>query len=421
MIINKLILTLVGISDRKKLQILDNKEKHIRTLYRDLLNDKDFDKLELELKTPNIFQVLDISRTEIRHSNFLGWLLNVNGNHGIGKLFLLKFIREIATSETLNDLDELDIFSLNFDNVEIRREWKDIDLLIIFDTLVVCIENKIDTKDHSNQLAKYYKIVNEHFKNKKKAFVYLSPFGDEPTSKFGKENYTVYSYDQIVKQLEIITQIHGNSLNPKVLQYINDYITNLKREIMKNDKLNELAGKIYKNHKDLIDFIIENKPDLASDLYPVFEKYLKNKGMIIGSKNKGYVKFLTPKLNELIPRKGEGWPLKENFSFEIDFFWSKKNNIIFKTVIPPGNNEIREILKKAIENVDGAKKPEGKKWLVHFQYDWKFNKEMHIDEINEKEIFDNLDKEWNNISKIIDKVEKAILEQEQNLKKYVNK
>ena len=142
---------------------MKTEEKNIRKLYRYLLNNVDFEKLELELKTPNIFQILNISRTEIRHSNFLGWLLDPNGNHGLGKLFLLKFIREVATSEIATEIDELEISDLNFDNVEIRREWKDIDLLILFDTTVVCVENKIDSKDHSNQLLKYKEIVKDNF------------------------------------------------------------------------------------------------------------------------------------------------------------------------------------------------------------------------------------------------------------------
>ena len=37
-------------------------------------------------------------------------------------------------------LKELDIEKINLDNVEIRREWKSIYLLIILDDLVVCIE-----------------------------------------------------------------------------------------------------------------------------------------------------------------------------------------------------------------------------------------------------------------------------------------
>ena len=49
-------------------------EKNIKQLYDKLLKDEDFDKLDLGLKNPNIFQILRISKNEIRHSNFLSWL-----------------------------------------------------------------------------------------------------------------------------------------------------------------------------------------------------------------------------------------------------------------------------------------------------------------------------------------------------------
>lgn len=399
---------------------MKTKDLEIRELYRELLNNNDFEKLELELQTPNIFQILNISKAEIRHSSFLSWLLDANGNHGLGKLFLLRFIRDIATSDMATELDELEISDLNFDNVEVRREWKNIDILILFDSLVICIENKIDSKDHSNQLLKYKKIVDENFPKKKKAFVYLTPFGEEPTSKFGKENYTLYSYEKIVEHLDRVLDIHGKSLSQTVNQYISDYSTNLKRELMKNDELNELAGKIYKNHKELFDFIIENKPDLAWQLYPVFEKWFKSKGLIIGSKNKGCIKFLTPELDKIIPRKGNGWPLKECFLFELDFYWNKKNKTLFKTVIAPCDKDIQNVLRKALENVKGFKKPSGEKWLVHFQIDWKFVKENFLDEIDEKTIFEILDNEWERISEIVYSVEKEIIKLKDELASNIN-
>lgn len=111
-------------------------ESDVRHKYRSLINDIDFDKLELGLKTPNIFQILSVSRNEIRHSNFLGWLLNPNENHGLGKLFLTKFLRGISISDIASELDEFNIEELNFNTVEIRREWKNIDLLLIFESLV---------------------------------------------------------------------------------------------------------------------------------------------------------------------------------------------------------------------------------------------------------------------------------------------
>ena len=392
------------------------KETEIREKYRTLLNDLDFDKIELELRTPNIFQILNISRTEIRHSNFLSWLLDPNGTHGLGKLFLTKFLRELATSEIATDLDEFEIEELNFNNVELRREWRNIDLLIIFDTLVVCIENKVDSQDHSNQLSKYRAIVDETFKKHKKVFVYLTPTGEQPTVIKERQFYAPYSYENIIDQADRVLQIHGNSLNSGVYQYISDYLTTLKRELMKNDTLNELAVKIYKNHRELFDFVFENKSDIATELYPIFVNKIQKSGWVVGSKNKGYARFLTKTLDPIIPRKGQGWPMKECFLFEIDFLWYKKRPV-FKTVISPSDTEIQDIFCKAMENISGHKKPSGKKWLVHFQHSWKFETE-DMTEVDEGDIMKILDAEWTTISDIVNKVETELLKHKEELDKH---
>ena len=55
----------------------------------ELMQDNEsFEKLSKWSNSVNIFDVLKISRTEIRHSNILGWLLDANENHGIGDSFL---------------------------------------------------------------------------------------------------------------------------------------------------------------------------------------------------------------------------------------------------------------------------------------------------------------------------------------------
>lgn len=393
-------------------------KQEIREKYRHLLNDLDFDKIELQLKTPNIFQILNISRAEIRHSNFLAWLLDPNGTHGLSKLFLTKFLRDIATSEIASDLDEFEIEELNFNNVELRREWKNIDLLIIFDTLVICIENKIDSQDHSDQLAKYRAVVNESFKKHKKVFVYLTPTGEDPTTAKEREFYAPYSYEEIIEQADRVLKIHGKSLNSGVYQYIADYLTTIKRELMKNDELNELAVKIYKNHRELLDFVFENKSDIALELYPLFVEQITQSGWVMGSKHKGYARFLTKKLNDIIPRKGQGWPQKENFLFEIDFIWAKKK-AVFKTVISPGDEEIQKIFSKALENIPGHKKPYGKKWLVHFQHSWKFETE-ELTEVDETEVKSNLKAEWQTITDIVNKVEAELLKYTDELKRLAN-
>jgi len=390
-------------------------EKEIREKYRTLLNDLDFDKIELELRTPNIFQILGVSRTEIRHSNFLSWLLDPNGTHGLGKLFLIKFLRELATSEIATDLNEFEIEDLNFNNVELRREWKNIDLLIIFDTLVVCVENKMDSKDHSNQLSKYRKIIDETFKEHKKVYVYLTPTGELPKEIKEREFYVTYSYEHIIDHADKVLKIHGNSLNTGVYQYIFDYLTTLKRELMKNDTLNELAGKIYKSHKELFDFIWENKPDGEAELNSIISDKTRQSDWIIGSKSKGFVRFLTKELDPIIPRKGKGWAQKECFLFEIIFARNRKN-ATFQTCISPSDPAIQEIFCKALENIPEFGKPTGK-WLVHFQYSWKFDTTDMI-VVDEKEILKMLDLEWGKITDIVNKVETELLKYKDELEKY---
>ena len=140
----------------------------IKLNYSKLIKDINFDRLDLELKNPNIFQILKISNTEIRHSNFLSWLLDPSQSHKIGDIFLKRFLREIFSSEKFEKLDQIDVEGMNLSNIQIYREWKNIDILIILDEIVVCVENKILTKEHSNQLERYRKIIEENFPDFKK-------------------------------------------------------------------------------------------------------------------------------------------------------------------------------------------------------------------------------------------------------------
>lgn len=128
-----------------------------------LLNDPDFERLELDIRKPNIFSILDISKTEIRHSNFLAWILDPNENHGLKNLILVRLLRDIFSDDKVSDYTQFDIEFLNFNNVEIRREWKHIDILVLIDKVVLAIENKISSTDHTNQLERYEKIIKKEF------------------------------------------------------------------------------------------------------------------------------------------------------------------------------------------------------------------------------------------------------------------
>ena len=118
--------------------------EELENLYKKFLEDSNVEDIKMSIgaESPNIFKILRVANTEIRHSNFLSWLLDPKGNHNLNEAVLSKFLQEIINSSDNFD-ESITLDDIGIKNVEIRREWENIDLLIILDEYVVCIENKI--------------------------------------------------------------------------------------------------------------------------------------------------------------------------------------------------------------------------------------------------------------------------------------
>ena len=389
-------------------------KESLKSRYDSLLKDEDFDKLDLGLKNPNIFQILRITRNEIRHSNFLSWLLDPGQSHKLGDIFLKRFLREVFSSDKFGEIDQVDVEGMDLTSVEIQREWKNIDVLIKLDNVVVCVENKVLSKEHSNQLKRYKDIIEHQFPNHRQTFVYLTPEGDSSESE--SETYEPISYEFIVNTLERIISVYGESLNRQVKNYIKDYITIIKRELMGTDKLTELSKKIYQNHKELFDFIIDHKPDVLDDVKSIFENQIEKRGWILGSKGKGYLRFTTQTISELtyINTSSNGWRNKESFLFEFVLNPSK-NRMNSKTVIAPSDPQYETSrLSEIFMEIDGFKHPSGKKWLVNYQklVRFPFTK---LDDLSQEEIEFEFDKILNGFAPIVELVEAKFFEYQDEL------
>ena len=253
-------------------------------------------------------------------------VLDPSQSHKIGDIFLKRFLREVFSSDKFEKIDQIDVEGMNLQNVKIYREWKNIDILIVLNETVVCVENKILTKEHSNQLERYKKIIEENFPKMKKIFVYLTPFGE--ISENEGDNYEPISYVFVVETLERILKVYNSSLNDLVKTYIKDYIIMIKRELMKTDESVELSKKIYQNHKELLDFIYENKPDLTDNFCKIVREEIKQRGWIEGSYSKKYIRFYTEKIKDLIyynKTKKNGWNKNESFLFEFSVYPPSEN------------------------------------------------------------------------------------------------
>ena len=392
----------------------------IKKNYDKLLKDEDFDKLDLGMKNPNIFQILRITKNEIRHSNFLSWLLDPNQSHKLGDIFLKRFLREVFSSDRFNDVEQVDVEGMDLSKVEVLREWKNIDVLIKLNDVVICVENKVLSKEHSNQLKRYREIIQNDFPDEKQIFVYLTPEGDESENE--TDSYEPISYEFVVDTLERIISVYGESLNQQVKNYIKDYITIIKRELMETDELTELSKKIYSNHKELFDFIYEHKPDVLDDVKSIFEEQIKNRGWILGSQGKVYLRFTTPKISELtyINENSNGWRKKESFLFEF-VLNPKKNRMNTKTVISPSDsNYDTERLSEILMELDGFGEPSGKKWLCNYQKlnSFPFSK---TDDLSREEIEKKFNKILDEFSPIVDLVESIFENNREELTRMKNK
>ena len=107
----------------------------------------------------NLFTILQVSRKESAHSNFLAELLNPMGKHGQRTLFLEKFVRLCERGEGRTSPEAIDVSSWA-EKVTVAREATIFngrcDLLIYAPNhLCVLIENKIDAVEEETQLVRY--------------------------------------------------------------------------------------------------------------------------------------------------------------------------------------------------------------------------------------------------------------------------
>lgn len=236
-----------------------------------LLDIECLDELSFWTSRFNLFDVLKISRTEIRHSNILAWLINANENHGFGDQFIKRIVQQIVENDEEGKYDIFQLLLLDFYNFTIYREWKNIDILIVSekDKIAIAIENKVGAHEHSNQLNRYRKILEKDYHGYQRIFVFLTPDGEEPSD---VENWSVLTYKDVLEILETIKD--KVELLPDVELLIRNYMETLRRDIVEDQRLIEICNKIYSKHKKALDLIYENRIDGRNQITEILKNTL---------------------------------------------------------------------------------------------------------------------------------------------------
>jgi len=131
-----------------------------------VVNNFELEKLEEILAQFNLFDAIGAVRVELRHSDFLSFLLDPNATHGLADAFLQRLLQTVILNAGekalgINPID-LDVWDLN--DTLVLREWENIDILLLNTTckFVVAIENKVLAKEHSSQLRRYRETLAKH-------------------------------------------------------------------------------------------------------------------------------------------------------------------------------------------------------------------------------------------------------------------
>lgn len=306
----------------------------------------------------NMFDVLKISRTEIRHSNMLGWLLNPNENHGMGDVFLKGILQRLVENDSDGRYDVFNVLLMDFYTFSVIREWKNIDILLTSteEKTVVAIENKVGSHEHSNQLNRYRNILEKEYPDYNRMLVFLTPDGENPSD---VENWDVLTYSDVIDVLESATlQI---KILPDVDLMIKNYIDVVRRDIVEDQQLIDICNKIYNKHKKALDLIFENRIDGKTQLTDAIKDTLcrlSEEGLIIYDESWGY-NFRTEAMDKYLPLLDEA--ISSWGSTNIYSYWFNVRDDRFYGIFELAGNNVPEESMKKMQAITDVLKPNDKR------------------------------------------------------------
>lgn len=287
----------------------DNAGLQLQALENFVLDNNDLRELENRVGRFNVFDALGVIRTEIRHSNFLAWLLDPSESHGQGTLFLRAVLMDLLwnSDPSQRPFSPVELDGAEMMGVEVRREWNHIDLLITCEApqLVIAIENKIDSGEHSNQLQRYEDTIATEFANVPKSrrmFVFLTTDGEEASD----EDWVSYSYADLHRVLSRVRNNYTMSIGEDVQVFLNHYLSMIGSRFMEDAKIAELCRRIYRNHRQAIDLVMEYAETPKSKFVEATAMALSNDAgrWTVIRKAGNYVEFVAAEWRNLFPPIG---------------------------------------------------------------------------------------------------------------------
>ena len=312
----------------------------------------------------DLFQVIRPSLWEYEdvHSNIIAWLLDPQQNHNLGQCFLGKFLsRTASTAEALGmpTITPATIQQMDWSRTEIRREWRNIDILILnHEARVACaIENKINAHegldaDGVSQLTRYRKTLEQEFPSFTTYLLFLDIKRGSPSDK-ERPFWVPENYSTVLDLVEGTLQDDSIALDEPVRVFLQQYANTLRRRFMpETQEIAELARQIYLKHRTAIELINKYKPDFAEETKSILrEAIAQHKLLQFDSEGPNIIRVRSLDWGAFAAfRTGTAWnPSASVLTFEFDF---RPQHPYLVLMLGPGTNaEVRsKIYVSAVEH-----------------------------------------------------------------------
>jgi hypothetical protein len=342
-----------------------------------LFDDPDFMEIHRRMSPFNLFEAVGAIRGELRHSNFLGYLLSPSRPHGLGARPLGAFLRRVLSRmPPLNrPIMTLELIAGELDDAIVYRERDSIDILIELPTLqlVVAIENKIGAKAGIGQLKRYSERLKQAYPDHHHLLIFLTPDGVAADH----DGYVEYDYADLASTLEdLVTQAQTPAPSETAL-VIRHYVDMLRRHIVQDDKLRALAVTLYERHKEAFDFIFDSRPAPASLLTPVRDSVSGMEGLVEDSNLGSIFRFAPEAWDErltVIKADPAKWSKTgRGLLFEAKTYAGAPGRVNISLILGPGDPATRvQVYEAALAQPSlftGLVKPMGVQWVTLFSRD----------------------------------------------------
>ncbi len=301
----------------------------------------------LDLIAPRIWSAEEF------HSRTISWLLDSSAHHRQARHFIAALLNATMAPPRLFDAD--------WSAAQIIQEWPNIvdgqwgylDILVLnreYRTLIG-IENKTFSREHSNQLTRYRRALADAYPDFARHHIFLSPAGVSPYLERDREFWQPASYSVIH---DVMRQaLERGIADPEANALLQIYATTIRRNVMPDTSLPQLARRTYLEHREAMDQIIAHKPDWVAEAKQwLKEAIAKHPFWELDREDVQFVRFRAAEWEEFpSSRTGAGWLPQSDalllFQLRFNNYDTPYLDLGLSTAAP-GNAEIRAALFDAI-------------------------------------------------------------------------